>query len=80
MGRGGRSSRKQLFAEWNQHTTAPAGQETEVPNADEATRQHMQQKATQELIDSSVRRRFLFLCAESRQRNVTVSSRKETRR
>jgi hypothetical protein len=39
-------SRKQLFAEWNQGATATAGQKAEVADSDEATRQHMQQKAT----------------------------------
>ena len=43
---GGRAGGKQLFAERNQGTTAAAGQEAEVPDADEAARQHMQQKAT----------------------------------
>lgn len=42
---------QQLFTKRNKRTTAAAGQETEVADADEATRQHMQQKATQELID-----------------------------
>ena len=46
MRRGGCSSGKQLLAEWNQHTAAPAGEETEVPDTDEAPRQHMQQKTT----------------------------------
>jgi len=43
--RGGRAGGKQLFAERNQGTTAAAGQEAEVPDADETTRQHVQQEA-----------------------------------
>jgi hypothetical protein len=44
--RGERAGGKHLFAERNQRTTAAAGQEAEVPDTDEATRQHMQQEAT----------------------------------
>ncbi len=41
---------KQPFTERNQRTTAAAGEETEVPDADEATREYMQQEATQEFV------------------------------
>jgi hypothetical protein len=43
-------SGKDLFAEWKQCASAPAGQESEVADANEPTRQHMQQETTQELI------------------------------
>jgi hypothetical protein len=49
-----------LLAKWNQHSTAAAGQETEVPDADEAARQHMHQKATQELIDVQSQKSLLI--------------------
>ena len=51
MRRSGFSSRKQPFTKRNQSTAAAAGEETEVPDTDEAARQHVQQKPTQELID-----------------------------
>src|SRR5579872_3504841 len=47
----GRCGREQLFAKWEQNPAATASQETKVPDADESTRQHMQQEAAQELID-----------------------------
>ena len=50
-----------MLAKWNQRSTAAAGQETEVPDADEAARQHMQQKATQELIDVQSQKSLLIL-------------------
>ena len=40
-----------MLTKRNQCPTATAGEETEVADADEATRQHMQQEATQEFID-----------------------------
>jgi hypothetical protein len=40
-----------LLAKWNQRPTAAACEEAEVPDTDEATRQHVHQKTTQELID-----------------------------
>jgi hypothetical protein len=40
-----------LLTKRNECATAAAGQETEVPDTDEAARQHMQQKATEEFID-----------------------------
>src|SRR5260370_31962771 len=51
MRRSGFSGGKQVFTKWNQRTTAAAGEETEVPDTDEAARQHVQQKPAQELID-----------------------------
>ena len=42
---------KHLFADWKQCAAAAAGQEAEVPDANEPARQHVQQKTTQELID-----------------------------
>ena len=44
--RGGWTSGKQLLTERKQRTAAAAGEETEVPDTNEATRQHMQQEAT----------------------------------
>jgi hypothetical protein len=41
---------KHLFAEWKQSAAAAAGEEAEVADADEATREYMQQEAPQELI------------------------------
>jgi len=46
----GRGGREQLCAKWEQRPAATVSQETKVPDADESTRQHMQQEATQELI------------------------------
>ena len=40
-----------MLTKRNQYPTTAAGEETEVADADEATRQHMQQKATQEFVD-----------------------------
>jgi hypothetical protein len=47
----GRAGGEYLFTQRNQGATAAAGQKTEVPDTDKAARQHMQQEATQELID-----------------------------
>jgi hypothetical protein len=44
-------SGKHLFAEWKQSTAAAAGEEAEMADADKATREYMQQEATQEFID-----------------------------
>jgi len=52
---------QQLFAKWNQRTAAAAGEEAEVADADEATRQHMQQEATQELIHRQSQESFFVL-------------------
>src|SRR5271169_6640996 len=49
--RRGGTDRKQLLAKWNQRPAAAACEEAAVPDADEAARQHVQQKTTQELID-----------------------------
>jgi hypothetical protein len=49
------------FTKWNQCAAAAAGQKTEVPDADEAARQHMQQKTTQELIDVQSQKSLLVL-------------------
>src|SRR5260370_27396574 len=51
MRRGGCSGGKQLSTKRNQRSAAAVGEETEVPDTDEAARQHMQQKPTQELIE-----------------------------
>jgi len=40
-----------LLAQRNECATAATGEETEVADADEATREYMQQEATQEFID-----------------------------
>ena len=40
-----------MLTKRNQYPTTTAGEETEVADSDEATRQHMQQKATQEFVD-----------------------------
>jgi len=50
-----------LLAKWNQRPTAATGQETEVPDADKAARQHVQQKATQKLIDVQSQKSLLIL-------------------
>jgi hypothetical protein len=50
-----------LFAKWDQSATATACQEAEVTYADETTWQHMQQEATQELIDGPSQKSFLVL-------------------
>ena len=55
------ASGKQLFAKWNESATATARQEAEVTYADETTWQHMQQEATQELIDGQSQKSFLVL-------------------
>lgn len=57
----GCASGKQLFAKWNESATATARQEAEVTYADETTWQHMQQEATQELIDGQSQKSFLVL-------------------
>jgi len=61
MRRGDDAVRKQMLAKRYQRTAAAAGQGAVVPDADEATRQHMQQEATQELIDRQSRSRCWFL-------------------
>jgi hypothetical protein len=50
---------KRLFAEWEQSTAAAAGQESKVPDANETTREHMQQETTQELIGRQSEESFL---------------------
>ena len=40
-----------MFAEQNECATAAAGEETEVADADETTREYMQQESTQEFVD-----------------------------
>jgi hypothetical protein len=45
-----RTAANQAFAQRHERATAAACQEAEVPNANEATRQHMEQEPAQELI------------------------------
>jgi hypothetical protein len=59
--RGRCASGKQLFAKWDQSAPATACQEAEVTYADETTWQHMQQEATQELIDGQSQKSLLVL-------------------
>jgi hypothetical protein len=59
--RRGWTGRKQSLAKWNQCATAAARQEAEVPDADKAARQHMQQESTQELIDVQSQKPLLIL-------------------
>ncbi len=42
---------EQLKAKWQESGTSPIGQEAEVANADEAFGKHVQQEASQELIE-----------------------------
>ena len=50
---------KNLFAAQKQRPAAAAGEETEVADADETARQHMQQKTPQELIGGQSEESFL---------------------
>jgi hypothetical protein len=71
---------KQLFAERNQCTTPAAGQEAKVPDADEATWQHMQQEAAQELIGRQSQESLLvFMSGVSPAKsNFVIQERDET--
>ena len=40
-----------MFAQRNEGAAAAAGEETEVADADETTREYMQQETTQEFVD-----------------------------
>jgi hypothetical protein len=68
-----------LFAEWKQCTAAAAGQEAEVPDANETTWQHVQQETAQELIDRQSEESFLvFMSGVSpAKRNLVVHERDE---
>ena len=50
-----------MLAQRNECATAATGEETEVADADEATRQHMQQEATQEFVDMQSQESLLVL-------------------
>jgi hypothetical protein len=80
MRRGGCSGGKQLSTKRNQRTAAAAGEETEVSDADEAARQHMQQKPTQELIDRQSQESLLVFMSgiSPAKRNSVIHERDET--
>ncbi len=42
---------EQMKADWQERGASPVGEESEVPNAHEAFRKHVQQEAAQELIE-----------------------------
>ena len=69
-----------LFAEWKQHTAAPACQEAEVPDAHETTWQHVQKKTAQELIDRQSEESLpVFMSGVSpAKRNLVIQERDET--
>ena len=68
------------MAKRNQRTAAAAGQEAEVSDTDEATWQHMQQEATQELIDRQSQESLLVLVngISPAKRNLVIHERDET--
>ena len=73
-GCGGRSwgrCAEQREAQWEESRAAPVRQKTEVPDADEAAREEMEQERLRNSSTGKAMRRFLFLWAESRQRKVT---------
>jgi hypothetical protein len=72
--------RQQLFGKRNQRATAAAGEEAEVPDADEAPRQHMQQEATQELIHRQRQESlFIFVSRVSpAKRDLVIDERNQT--
>lgn len=72
-------SGKELLTKWNQRTAAAAGQETEVPDANEPTWQHVQQETTQELIDrQSEESLFVFVRGvPPAKRNLVIGERDE---
>jgi hypothetical protein len=80
MQRGRRLARNQLFAQRNQHAATAVRQETEVADADEATRQHMQQKTAQELIDMQSQESLLVLVSgvAPAERNLIILEGDET--
>ena len=63
-----------MEAERQQSGTSSVGEESEVADAHEGGRQHMEQKSAQELIDFKSQGLFLLPCAESLQRKVTLPS------
>jgi hypothetical protein len=70
---------KHLFAERQQSPAAAAGQEAEVPDANETPRQHVQQKAAQELINRQSEESFpVFMSGISpAKRNPIIGERDE---
>src|SRR5260370_26879184 len=63
-----------------QITPAAAGEETEVPDTDEAARQHVQQKPAQELIDRQSQESLLVFMSgiSPAKRNLDIYERDET--
>jgi hypothetical protein len=75
----GDGSGKELLTKWNQRTAAATRQEAEVPDANEPTRQYVQQETTQELIDRQSEESFpVFMGGISpAKRNLVIGERDE---
>jgi hypothetical protein len=75
----GDGSGKELLTKWHQRTAAATRQETEVPDANETTWQHVQQETTQELIDRQSEEAFpVFMGGvPPAKRNLVIGERDE---
>jgi len=80
MRRGDCSGGKQLSTKRNQCTATTAGEEAEVPDTDEAARQHVQQKPAQELIDRQSQESLLVFMSgiSPAERNLVIYESDET--
>ena len=67
------------LAEWKQCTAAAAGEEAEVPDANETARQHVQQETAEELLDRQSEESFpVFVSGVSpAKRNPVIGERDE---